>query len=406
MTENQKLGKQEPTDSLIATGAKWSPAVTRLSVGAYVVFCLSIAVLGTARGVSTTKLILFALAFLAIGLLGQLFANSIKRRGSGPLADVLARSTVVGVMLVGALSVSALFFGWPAPGAMFLAKMLDAPGLVFGQALSTVTISSSQPLSAVDDIFRHEPKGASETERVASLSNYPALRIQTSVISLNPDESYYLAANRLELNSATIRTNGGSLTIEVGELSTNASRIESFDTQQMNPSLLGRGGGNVKLIVHQRMSGAQLVVNLNGAPGVPGQQGNQGSPGGAGDPGEDAASHLFDCAHGAGNGQRGRDGGPGGNGTAGGPGGDGGVLTLRGHIDPSDIDARTQGAHGGTGGAAGLGGQGGPGGHGGSARGLCNGSGQTGPSGGVGTPGLAGANGPIGRPGKVYVQKE
>jgi hypothetical protein len=104
-------------------------------------------------------------------------------------------------------------------------------------------------------------------------------------------------------------------------------------------------------------------INLRGGPGGPGENGQGGEDGGNGSKGLHAASGLFDCRRGPGQGGHGGNGGSGGHGGDGGSGGQGGKIYIT-----ATVAAFTQLLTSGfvpiiSGGAGGMGGRGGAGGN-------------------------------------------
>jgi hypothetical protein len=183
-----------------------------------------------------------------------------------------------------------------------------------------------------------------------------------------------IAVNTLELR------NGGKIEIGSIDLEIAAKTVISQDGQiisflprhEPEPVSSGQNGspglrsGTVS-IFGELETQSLLHVSLAGGDGHAGGVGAQGPGGAAGPSGDNAADHLFDCAHGGGNGGIGAQGGKGGDGGRGGAGGPGGHLVLRGPIVEQrlQIDFAAPGGKGGEGGDGGPGGPGGPGGRGG-----------------------------------------
>jgi len=213
-----------------------------------------------------------------------------------------------------------------------------------------------------------------------------------------PPKTYTLAADTLWLTGRSrIVTNGNTLRIFANAIRANDAYIVSYAENTKASSEPAGTGGEVDVDVTTQVDGT-LHVDLHGQDGVDGPAGLPGPNGTPGDRGESGADHLFDCAHGAGDGKRGNPGQPGTDGKPGGNGGNGGRLV----VDPSSADFsehlffKASGGQAGRGGAAGAGGKGGPGGSGGSGTAYCR-SGGGGPQGPDGLPGNPGKDGLPGR---------
>ena len=392
---------------VLAIGGKKAPAVTALMIGALVVFVIALAVLRLSRDIDLWKVLLMAVSGVAIGLVALLAAKGAARRRAGTLAEIVAWIFATAFFSVIILIITVIFFGVPRAGALFVARLINAPQIASSSPTSAITIKESVSLTGLDSRFRRPPNGRDQIERVASLSNYPALSVNRAVLSARPGDHLYVAANSLELIDSTIVTNGASITIEVLHLTSINSRIRSFESGSLRRSNDPVGGGTVTLIVHDQTAGAPLAVDLSGEAGAPGTAGVAGSSGAQGASGNDAADHLFDCAHGPGDGSAGGKGGPGAAGSPGMDGGDGGTLVLVGAISRSAIDFKSDAGPGGDGGMSGHGGTGGPGGAGGSSSHstYCRGSGHAGPQGAEGDAGPQGAPGRNGKPGELLTKR-
>ena len=211
------------------------------------------------------------------------------------------------------------------------------------------------------------------------------------------------------LHGSTIITNGISLEIDAGLITSDGGQIVAYSREPSagGAAPMGRNGipglNAGTLVIDSELNGNDLLhVNLSGQSGQGGGAGLKGPTGVAGPRGEDAADHLFDCAHGGGDGGSGAQGGRGGDGGSGGAGGAGGRLLLRGKLvqQRAQIDFVALGGAGGAGGDPGVGGDGGPGGSGGSGSTYCHG-GHGGAIGVAGPMGSAGKPGPTGDPGSI-----
>ena len=239
-----------------------------------------------------------------------------------------------------------------------------------------------------------------EAERLLAVRRRPSLTLTGSTLKLSgPEDRQSLAVRRLILDNAQIVLSGGSLTIEVEELTVRGkSRIASFeDPNHATQGQPGRRGGRVVVIVHRAIVG-ELVLDLRGQRGGDGSQGQPGLPGRPGARGQNGVSGLFDCRSGPGRGLPGGPGGPGEAGGAGLPGGDGGtaLLVLGPNVSERAVKVELDGGPGGSGGSGGPGGPGGPGVPGGGPNGWCQGHG---PEGENGPAGPSGPQGPSGDPG-------
>ena len=216
---------------------------------------------------------------------------------------------------------------------------------------------------------------------------------------------------RLEfLHGSRIVTNGVNLEIDAQLIVSDGGGILAFEKLPRAPAPMGQNGGAGldagTVVLDAELNHNDLLhVELNGQVGQPGGIGVQGPTGAQGPRGESGADHLFDCAHGAGDGGTGSPGGTGGSGGQGGPGGSGGKLILRGQIasQRSQIEFLAPGGKGGDGGNGGPGGPGGPGGQGGSGTTYCR-SGHGGGSGPTGGDGRHGDPGAEGHPGKIFAE--
>jgi hypothetical protein len=245
-------------------------------------------------------------------------------------------------------------------------------------------------------------------------SGRPDLVLDGAILEISPPDrgsTRSLLLGRLELrNQARIVIRNVNLEIVAESIKSEGGEFISFPAEaKVPPAPPGQNGesglaAGALLLDSPLESGSLLHVLLPGAAGQDGGQGLPGPQGAAGPRGDNGADHLFDCAHGGGNGGPGSGGGPGGNGAQGGAGGQGGQLVLRGGIAAQrvQIDFAAPGGKGGAGGLPGPGGPGGLGGQGGSGSTYCRG-GNAGPRGPQGFPGMPGLPGPDGSPGRISV---
>jgi hypothetical protein len=74
---------------ILAVGRRDAPAVTKVMVGALVVFAIAISVLWMSRGLPLSKVLLLSVAVIAIGLVAWVISTAAIR-GLGALGQVLA----------------------------------------------------------------------------------------------------------------------------------------------------------------------------------------------------------------------------------------------------------------------------------------------------------------------------
>jgi hypothetical protein len=391
---------------LLDLGFKKVPGPTKIVLAALILFLATVVILQA----NLAPRILFpaTIGVLVIGVVVTVVSGVISGRQARLPGQIVAWGIVLVFVAVLVLFVSAAFFGWPAKGALFVARVFSDASLVPRDDLTPVTIgpSSSQqtfdvlPATMLGPLVPSDP-----IDRVEALGHRPPLVIDGAVVSAGgPGQSRTIAVPSLTLRNGSIVTNGADIVIEVIDLIVENGSIQSFETPASpRPGKAGRSGGTVRIRVHGSIVGT-LRTDLSGEAGTPGKNGTQGSPGPAGAKGDNAASGLVDCSRGAGRGRAGGPGGPGGDGEPGLPGGAGGTLI----VVAEDVDLfrpritfDAPGGSGGSGGEAGQGGPGGPGGPGGSPVGLCSGGGPTGDSGPQGPPGQHGSTGPDGADGVV-----
>lgn len=234
--------------------------------------------------------------------------------------------------------------------------------------------------------------------------------------TLNMTSNRTITADEIELvNNPKIITNGYSLVMVADTLNIKSKgEVKGF----VNPANRKAGSSGVSggslIIKADRITGADLTINLSGQDGVPGTAGKNGV---AGKNGRNARGRgikgLEGCVtgHSSKPGTAGTDGT---SGTAGGNGGSGGSLLIElsaKYYDNSisrlaiiEKDGATIPGKGGKGGAAGIGGAGGKGGK--SSRGSDGCGGRSGSADGPkGKDGKAGANGNTGKPGSITLLK-
>lgn len=264
-------------------------------------------------------------------------------------------------------------------------------------------------------ITRSIPINASTEEYRARLRSGGTLRLKDTTFEIGELPEFganryaFMALDVLEMDNATIVTNGNTLALVVNVIKSNNSRIIAFRPEEKKavsganggPGLPGRpgtpgdGGGLVSIHVIDRIEGT-LNVELHGQDGGDGGHGGAGAPGARGVKGHKASSTIFGCSHGGGKGGTGLAGQGGGPGGQGGNGGQGGYLVLY-NVGPTPLTApafnfAADPGRPGSGGRGGPGGAGGEGGEGGDGEGFCNG-GPPGDRGPDGPNGFAGPNG-------------
>jgi hypothetical protein len=167
-----------------------------------------------------------------------------------------------------------------------------------------------------------------------------------------------------------IVTNGDQLELYVGvgaSLQIDGKAIlRSFFAQSTRDNANGHDGRDAGFVKIEIIGDARGTLEFDNH-GENGNVGVRGAPGVAGTPGlrgENAADHLFDCAHGGGDGEPGGPGGKGLPGGKGGKGGNGGDIDIQvgGHRADFRLLVNTNPGTGGRGGDGGPGGLGGPGG--------------------------------------------
>lgn len=388
----------------MALGLKEAPLVTKVVIGA-TVLCLA-TVLLLKQNVPPTTLFVSAFVVLIIGLIASLLSSALLGKTRSLLGHVLAWGLSGCFLAVMVLFVSATFFGWPPGGAILLARIFGPSLIPSDSSLQPVRVQGSMTLENFLSLHSENSARVSSNDRVereSELAKLPPIVIEGVLTISDAAGAHILRASSIEFRGGSIVTNGAVLKIETRDLLSNGGRIVSFDPPVASGlGTPGRDGGRVELRV-SRKAGGVLAVTLPGTPGGQGNQGNPGSKGATGRQGDNAASHLFDCAHGAGRGGDGSPGGRGGDGEAGGHGGNGGDLQLIADNPATLADHVTFAAPGGSGGAGGEPGAGGPGGAGGAGgepRGLCQGHGPSGATGAQGPSGNAGAPGLPGQAGK------
>jgi hypothetical protein len=385
--------------STLKLGLKHAPAVTKYAIGALVISTVTIAILSSE--ITPSRLFPSIAGVIAIGLVVALFSQIAARRFKGPLGAFLAWSAAASYIIVTALFISSAFFGRPEGGAILMSRLLGSPQLIRSANNVRVQITSDRPIGTIDESTLRSIDQSDDYERIAALAKHPNLEIVNSKLVGNPGDTRTILVNTLLLRNGGIVTNGSHLTIEAVRLVSDNGFIKSFE----NPSASmigsdGRSGGTITLRIYGGISGT-MKIDLRGESGAQGVDGSAGGGGPSGPPGENAASGLFDCRHGAGDGGPGGIGSPGQPGSPGRDGGNGGnlVLVSQQAALAEHILFSAVGGAGGKGGQGGRGGPGGEGGPGGSAVGLCSGGGHSGPHGAEGPPGAPGKDGRAGSDG-------
>lgn len=392
------LSDQEsrPSPGEAATkAAKIAPRTARFIYGGYLVLALAAIILSWK--LAPSALTATAVLIIVLATLVALLTQALSRRNSAPAAVALW-CVLGGCILIAALFICSAFLGVPERGATMIARLLNQGDLAILR-----TSNPAVELSAISVRFPDAYKAAPDStgdrfDRISELSKRGLVSLKGATVVLDGPAFYF---GILRLDDSKIVTAGRNVTIE-------AVRIEavgnaSIDSYFPAPATgAGQSGGQVALIVHDRIRG-QLAVDLSGTVGAMGAQGRDGVPGAGGGPGENSAQGLFDCKHGGGTGGAGQPGGKGEDGAPGSSGGDGGTLLLQ--APDADQAARSiafsaKGGEGGPGGRPGRGGDGGPGGPGGHGGGYCGG-GQAGPPGARGPDGRGGIQGKPGNEGRV-----
>lgn len=181
----------------------------------------------------------------------------------------------------------ALFFAGALPAGMTdrIAVLWNAPSLASPGDPSAEPVSVSGRVLLCNelsvDLLTPVTGTRNEAERLLAVRRRPSLTLTGSTLKLSgPEDRQSLAVRRLILDNAQIVLNGGSLTIEVEELTVRGkSRIASFeDPNHATQGQPGRRGGRVVVIVHRAIAG-ELVLDLRGERGGDGSQGQPGLPG-------------------------------------------------------------------------------------------------------------------------------
>jgi S1-C subfamily serine protease len=295
--------------------------------------------------------------------------------------------------------------------------------------VETVRYPSLHELSLADvptSAFASFPRPGSLASLRAQIAKYPALELSQNTLKLEGGsglrrEPVTLFFSRLRLDDSSILLLNANAIFVVGELDLSRGRIKAFPDgigsaatgrNGRNPSEPGGNGANgadagsltIYVVTEKR---GELEIDLSGQKGGDGGEGGPGSAGAPGKAGQGGADHLFDCARGPGDGERGGRGGDGAVGGGGGDGGRGGNMTLiavgEDTLQRKSISFKADGGPGGAGGRGGVGGPGGPGGPRGAQTTYCHG-GSNGPTGEVGNPGPTGPSGRKGGDGRLDFQ--
>jgi hypothetical protein len=370
-----------------------SPATMRFLYGGYAVLALAAVVLSWYRAPSA----LFAVGavIIAFATIVALLTFAISRRQTLPAMVALWAILVLSI-LTASLFLSSLFMGLPERGAIYVARVLNAPeiAVVSGMAEPTV-IGPGQ--NAFPNAFRQAPRASdNKFEQIAALSKGPSATVRGTTVTINSPALYF---NVLRLEDATLETQGNAVEIHAIRIEVVGNAAIKATTPPSGVDEPGKDARDVRLIIYGDLSGPPMRVDLNGGNGGNGSNGKDGAKGANGGQGEHSSQSAFGCNHGGGKGGTGLKGGDGANGSRGAAGGNGGDLKIEA-VNPEKItqnivfEARGgAGGSGGSGGAPGPGGDGGPGGGGG---GYCGG----GSAGDPGPPGSAGTAGQQGVPGR------
>lgn len=412
MESRHDAGKQEdgapglnaPSfDRVFQLGLRHTPLVTKLSIGALVVLSIAIVLL---RSAASTQATVFASVWvITLGILSAVASQVLKSRSRGILGDVLAWTIVALFCSSAILVVSSLLLGFPERSALIIARVAKEPSLLpISRSSEESRISTTSRIGDLGpSLLEWQDPPSDEIDFQYALRKRPALILEPgATLLMMHDEHLTIYVSRLTLRDARIVTNGGDLTVVAGAIVSSNGSIVSFPAP-LESTLANEGndGGTVRLKVYGSLNG-QMSIDLRGQSGASGAPGLDGASGGQGRQGDPAASGLFDCKRGPGNGRGGDPGQPGQPGQPGFDGGRGGLLFVESNsveLASAFVIFRAEGGEGGLGGAGGNGGPGGPGGPGGTATGLCSGRGAPGPQGPpgprgeIGSPGRSGAAG-------------
>jgi hypothetical protein len=381
--------------NIIKMSRQIAPAQTTIAVGALVI--LSVSIFLVQQRAPLVSVLATGAAVLVFGVVAALVsAFALKLRRSNSVLPHLIAWAFAGIfILVQVLLITSVFFSVPQTGAQFVARMLNAPGILNFKSQDRLVVRGNTSYSELPQQSRTEVEG-DLVARTTALSKLPPIKLENAVLVIDAGEARVLSASELWLSNSKIITSGSQLTIEALRVVSDNGAVVAFEHTQ--PLAAGETPKNVSAVtvrIHRSIVG-DLAVDLSGRPGQAGKQGLPGAQGTNGAQGDNAASGLFDCRRGPGRGRDGLPGEPGRPGTDGVDGGDAGSLIVETELPEVVKHFRfvALGGEGGPGGPGGNGGLGGLGGPGGRSSGLCGGVGPSGSNGPVGV------NGPAGRPGR------
>jgi hypothetical protein len=385
--------------SSIRDAQRAAPTTTRIFYGGYLLLAMSAAVVSWK--IAPSGLVQIALILVILTVVTSLLTVALSKP-SNLAAQALLWLILVALCISLGAFISASLFGWPEPARILAARFLGQETLAASRATEG-TLVRGDDATLPPEVSEPPHTAGDRFNRIAELSKRRTVTLAQGSIHVSGPLLHF---GVLRLQNANLIFEGSELTIEAVRIEVEGQSAVRSAALTAGPSNgTGASGGNLKLIVYDRISG-KLSIDLGGGPGGKGPAGEQGVNGANGAPGENSSQSLFDCRHGGGQGGAGLPGGKGGDGGLGYPGGDGGALTLVASETSQAaraINFMANGGSGGRGGDAGrggLGGHGGPGGHGG---GYCGG-GQAGPEGPPGPPGQPGPNGQQGHEGKFNVR--
>ncbi|WP_156468073.1 collagen-like protein [Rhizobium sp. Leaf371] len=395
-----------PLQRIIKLSREIAPAQTAVAVGALVILSVSVfLVQQRAPFVSVLAMGAAVLVFGVVATLVSAFALKLSRSNS-VLPHLVAWAFVGIFILVQVLLITSVFFSVPQSGALFVARMLNAPGILNFKSQDGLVIRGNTSYSSLPQDIRTEVEG-DLVGRTAALTQMPPLTLENAILTIDAGEARVISTSELRLSNSKIITNGSQLTIEALRVVSDNGAIVAF--QEVRPFAAGETFMNVRAVtvrIHRSIVG-DLAVDLSGRPGQAGLRGAPGARGANGAQGDNAASGLFDCRRGPGRGRDGLPGEPGQPGKDGADGGDAGSLIVETELPEAVKHFRflALGGEGGPGGSGGNGGLGGLGGPGGQSSGLCGGVGPSGSNGPVGVNGPAGRAGREGQRGQLLTQR-
>lgn len=197
---------------------KRAPRPARFLLGGYLL--LAVAGLVLAWRVSLRSLTLTAVIVVLSSVLVALLVLALQRRRAHGAAAFLLWAIVVLIVIVFALFVSSAFLGWPAAGAIIVAKLTDLPELVMRDGTPESVTTGSWPSSATEPL---DVSGIS-IERIKALSERPSLK----VFATKPLGGGTVFVNVLDIVGESIVTNGQPLTIEANKIRSSGGVIRAF----------------------------------------------------------------------------------------------------------------------------------------------------------------------------------